>query len=376
MSILINAFSAKRGGGVTYLSNFFDNIPLKYNKKIFVLKSSDQSFKVSNKQITFINFNKYFSNPIIVLIWEFFFLKTFIKNKKITIYFSPGGIIPFSLKGLSIKKITMFRNMIPFNNDLMKEWPLGYARFRNFALSIILKRSMKNADKVIFISNYGYSVIREIINDIDKKKSIIYHGINKSFFRKKVKILNAPIKKKFINDGFIVYPSIIDVYKSQLEVVQSYKIVKEELNIKIPKLLLIGEEYGEYAKKVNKLIKINKLENDVFLIGPIKHKFMPWIYNKSKFTIFASKSENCPNILLEAMATGSGILCSKLKPMKEFAGNTVEYFDPSCPRSLAKKIIKFLNDEKLIKRYGSEAKLRAQKYNWKDTTIKTLKAID
>ena len=188
--------------------------------------------------------------------------------------------------------------------------------------------------------------------------------------------MNAPIKKKFINDGFIVYPSIIDVYKSQLEVVQSYKIVKEELNIKIPKLLLIGEEYGEYAKKVNKLIKFNKLENDVFLIGPIKHKFMPWIYNKSKFTIFASKSENCPNILLEAMATGSGILCSKSKPMKEFAGNTVEYFDPSCPRSLAKKIIKFLNNEKLIKRYGSEAKLRAQKYNWKDTTIKTLKAIN
>ena len=52
MVILINAFSAKRGGGITYISNFLENVPKNYKYKIIVLKTHKQIFKTKNKNIT------------------------------------------------------------------------------------------------------------------------------------------------------------------------------------------------------------------------------------------------------------------------------------------------------------------------------------
>ena len=373
MTILINAFSAKRGGGITYIKNFLENIPKSYNYKIIVLKTNKQQFHAKNKNIIYQNFNNLLSNPFILIIWEFFFLKRIIKINQIKIYFSPGGIISPSLKTSKIKKITMFRNMIPFDQALMKEWPPGYAKMRNWILSKQLLFSMKSADQVIFISKYGYSIIKKLIKDIDKRKKLIYHGVNNNFFRQNKKFQsNFPLNKKILQDGFIIYPSIIDVYKCQKEVIHAYQIAKKKIKSKIPKLLLIGEEYGDYSIKVRNLIKIYKLEKYIFVTGPIDHNFMPALYTKSEFTIFASKSENCPNILLEAMASGSGIICSNFKPMREFAEDTVEYFNPEKPKTLANKMIKLLENKKLIKVLGIKAKRKAKIYNWKKTTIETL----
>ena len=39
MVILINAFSAKRGGGITYISNFLENVPKNYKYKIIIKNS-------------------------------------------------------------------------------------------------------------------------------------------------------------------------------------------------------------------------------------------------------------------------------------------------------------------------------------------------
>ena len=53
------------------------------------------------------------------------------------------------------------------------------------------------------------------------------------------------------------------------------------------------------------------------------------------------KVKNCPNILLEAMASGKAILCSNFNPMPEFGGKAVEYFDPSNIHDIAEKIKSF-----------------------------------
>ena len=58
--IVINAFSAKRGGGITYLNNFLDNITSQDGFRISVLCYSSQKFEKINTQARYINSTIYF----------------------------------------------------------------------------------------------------------------------------------------------------------------------------------------------------------------------------------------------------------------------------------------------------------------------------
>ena len=370
--IVINAFSAKRGGGITYLNNFLDNITSQDGFRISVLCYSSQKFEKINTQARYIKFNNLFSNPVVTRIWEAFCLRYFLNIIKTDVYFSPGGIIDYSLNKSHFKKVVMFRNMIPFDESQKKKWPFGYTKIRNFLLSRILLKSMKIADLVIFISKHGKDIILKKTNGNLNKCVLINHGVSK-IFRKNTVLPTEEIRDQFDSD-YILYPSIIDVYKSQKEVVMAYeKLLREE--IELPKLFLVGEEYGKYSRDLRKYIINNGLSNHIILPGPVDHIFMPYIYKKSRFVIYASQSENCPNILLEAMASGKAILCSNFNPMPEFGGKAVEYFDPSNIHDIAEKIKSFLNRDELVKQLEEMSLEESKNYDWSTTTDKTLKSI-
>ena len=61
----------------------------------------------------------------------------------------------------------------------------------------------------------------------------------------------------------------------------------------------------------------------VEIVGPVEYKKLPELYKNSEIAIFGSICENCPNILLESMATGIPILCSDAQPMPEFAEDSL-----------------------------------------------------
>ena len=143
----------------------------------------------------------------------------------------------------------------------------------------------------------------------------------------------------------------------------------------MPKLILVGQKYGDYSKKIDDLIIEYKLSNKIFVTGEILHKYMPYIYRNAKFMIYASQSENCPNILLEGLASAKAIICSNFLPMKEFAGNSVIYFDPRSSIELASKIEKLLVDQHLVRKLETDSFKTSINYDWKLTADLTLSAI-
>ena len=62
--------------------------------------------------------------------------------------------------------------------------------------------------------------------------------------------------------------------------------------------------------------------------GSVSHNELHKRYANSDLCIFASSSENMPNILVEGMASGLPIACSKLGPMPEILKEGGVYFDP------------------------------------------------
>ena len=65
--------------------------------------------------------------------------------------------------------------------------------------------------------------------------------------------------------------------------------------------------------------------------GEIPYKELHQQYQQADIGVFASSCENMPNILLETMASGLPIACSKKGPIPEVLGKDGVYFDSEEP---------------------------------------------
>lgn len=311
------------------------------------------------------------TNPLLRVLWEKFELPNQLAAIGAEVLFCPGGLIN-TPKIASCKTVTMFRNMIPFDLSVRKKYPLGYMRFRNWQLERAMIKSMKKADLVIFISEFARKVILEIAGEDSIQGVTIPHGLSSHFKIAEGTIL--PRAHWLPKSEYILYVSIFDVYKSQLEVIRAYHQLK--INRNTPeKLILAGHNDSPYGIEVKREISRLGLENNVILPGNIPYLELPAVYQHAKINIFASTCENCPNILLEAMGAGRPILVSNYLPMPEFGGDAVTYFDPKSPTDLAEKITAIIDCPDTLARMAANARNRSRLFDWKKAAYSTWDAI-
>jgi glycosyltransferase involved in cell wall biosynthesis len=105
------------------------------------------------------------------------------------------------------------------------------------------------------------------------------------------------------------------------------------------------------------------------------YEALPTMYRHALINIFASESENCPNILLEALASGRPIVSSARPPMPEFGGNAVLYFEPRSPADLADKLASLLDEPQRMTDYGERGLEQSQLYRWETSAARTWEAI-
>lgn len=368
--ILINAFSAKRGGGQTYLINLLKRFKDNESMKVTLMISKDTTLKIENPNIEKIVINFPVNNPYLRSFWERFFLPSILKKEKVDILFCPGGVVGTKAPA-GCKTVTMFRNMIPFDLIQRKKYPIGLDRLRNYILNKVMLNSMEQADLVIFISNFAKKVIEGISNKGIKKAEVIPHGISDDF-----RLTGEDSRPVGLPESeYIVYASTVDVYKSQLEIAEAYKILKNKNVNRLPILLVGAEVKGRYSNSVNDKIKEYELEKEVLLVGSFPYSEMPLVYKNASFILFASQSENCPNILLESMASGKAVLCSDMQPMPEFGEAAVKYFDPRSPNDLANKLEEMFTNQNIILELEKLSNNQSLKYNWDKSANKTWEVL-
>ena len=365
MNIVINAFSARQGGGQTYLINLLNYLPIDQNLNIFVF--TDKSILLpEDPRLQRVETLWPVTNPIARLFWERFVLPFFLIYIRADVLFCPGGLIN-TWTPKKCRTVTMFRNMIPFDMKVRRRIPFGLARLRNILLRRAMLQSMKAADLTIFISNYAFSVIDGLIPI--KKKEIIPHGINNSF-----RELNLPQPKKFLRGEYFLYVSKFDYYKHHDTVIKSYSMLSNSIKEQY-KLVFIGElDSPEYTRCKDLVNKLGLNERIVFL-GSIPYKNLPAFYQNAYLNIFASSCENCPNIMLEALASGRPLLSSDVMPMPEFGADNVVYFSPYDEFSMKVAFESVVNNTEKEKAYAKKSLARSGHYCWHESAKNTWNAI-
>jgi len=367
MKIVINALSARQGGGQTYVKNLLANLPADADLEILVFAPASLKLPTDPRIRRGVT-SWPTENPLLRTVWEKLALPGILRAEKADILFCPGGVVA-TRAPRGCKVVTMFRNMIPFDKDALSRMAFGLQKLRSLILRRVMLRSMAEADLTIFISDYARDVIENLVRV--PHAVTIPHGINEAF-RTHGKTLERPA---WLPEGeYMLYVSKFDVYKHHREVALAYAGLPDALRARY-KLILVGETDEVLASEVMQLVKDRQLERDVIVAGPRAYDDLPPAYRNATVNLFASSCENCPNILLEALGAGRPVLSSNIPPMPEFGAEAAGYFLPTNPESIREAMEKALGDEDYRGNLAEASARRSDDFSWELTSRRTWKSI-
>ena len=245
--------------------------------------------------------------------------------------FVPGG----SYVGDFGPIVTMSRNLLPFEWREVRRFGWSVITLRLLLLRLTLSRTFRKADAVIYLTQYARDTVMKVTGAQRGRSVIIPHGIHPRFF--------LPLRPQRpvmeFNDAQpcrVLYVSIVDAYKHQWHVAAG---VAQLRSTGVPVVLdLIGPHGAGMNRLIETMRHVDPTGAFITYRGAVPYDELHKLYEYADIGVFASTCENMPNILLEGMAAGLPMACSRKEPMLEILGDAGVYFDPENADDIARAL--------------------------------------
>src|SRR6185437_8904332 len=266
------------------------------------------------------------------LYWQRFKLRTLAEEAGCDLLFVPGGMDNSGFRPF----VTMSRNMLPFEPEEAARYGWSVPRLRLLLLRGLQMRSFRNADGLIFLTEYARTTVSRSARATYPNTVVIPHGVSDRFLlapRPQLELSEYSTARPFR----VLYVSTVDLYKHQWHVVEAVARLRARgLPVSLD---LVGPAYPAGMRKLAPHLEGRpELAEFIHYRGAVPYEALHSMYERADLKVFASSCENMPNILLEAMMAGLPIACSRKGPMPEVLGEAGAYFDPDRPDEIAQAI--------------------------------------
>lgn len=223
----------------------------------------------------------------------------------------------------------------------------------------------KTAKELIVPTKKAYDLFKEKYK-VDKNVHIIPTGIEiEKFYKENIDNSMLERVKKELgikkNDFVILYVGRLALEKNVDFLLdnQDY-FVKNNKNVKLV-IVGSGPDYDRYVKKVNKL----RLDSNIIFAGKVPYNNIKYYYNIGNVFVTASTTETQGLTLIEAMSAGVPVVCINDESFNNTVINGLNGFIFNNKKEYRKAISDLINDEKLLSRLGSQARISTSQYSSK-----------
>lgn len=306
-------------------------------------------------------------------LWQRFSLSKAAVSEGCDVLFVPGG----SYSGSFHPVVTMSRNMLPFEWREIKRYGLTLSMLKLLLLRRVQGKSFQRSDGVIFLTKYARDAVQEVTGKLAGEIAVVPHGLNTRF--KKAPRMQRPITDYSQESTYtLIYVSTVSEYKHQWQVVEALGQLRQMTGWPI-QLDLVGSAGSGPLRRLHKAMDIWDPDRTwVKYHGLLEHERLHTLYQGADLGVFASSCENMPNILIETMAAGLPIACSKRGPMPEILRDAGVYFDPENPTDIAYALRQLISSPDLRAEAAGRSYNEAQQYSWErcvDSTFRFLAEI-
>ncbi|MBM3565869.1 MAG: glycosyltransferase family 4 protein [Alphaproteobacteria bacterium] len=345
--VLINALHARSGGGVTYLRNILPILAGDERLELHLFIESDQIglFHPIDEKIRVHAFPNV-ATPALLVAWEQVILPILGRVLGADVIFSPANFGCL----LSSRNVILLRNAI----SVVRIEPRPGRWLYWGALGLMTFLSTLRAVKVMAVSDYAArNLTFGFWRLMGKKVEIVHHGVSKQF-------APAPEVRR---ERFILLVSDIYVQKNFINFFRAAEIVCR----RVPdiRFKVVGASIDPwYGEQVESLVESLGIGDRVEFLGRRPLDEILGFYRKCLFLAFPSTAETFGNPLVEAMACGTPIACSRTSAMPEIVGDAALFFDPFDPGSIAEACLRMIEADELREALATKGMARARQFSW------------
>jgi len=356
-------FSVQKYGGITrYFTELIKNLPSEHQFSLPIIFSDNHYMSEYSKIFKNINFlpdrnfkgkpfirkKLYFINQI--------YSRYFISSNNFDL-FHPTFYDNYFLKLLKKPFIITVHdlNAIKFKG----------AFYKSGSMVPQMESLIKNANRIISISENTKKDLVEIFNLNPEKIDVIYHGFNK---RNNIKQCTNKIIDNF--GKYILYVGHRSLYKNFNTFAEAVsKLLKREKGVK---LVCVG---SPFTNKEKVLLSKLKIANRTIALS-VDDITLNYLYSNAMVFVYPSLYEGFGMPILEAFANNCPVCLSNTSCFPEIAQNAGVFFDPYDHESILSAIEKVIYDYDCSKEIIIAGQKRLTSFSWEKAAKETISSYN
>jgi glycosyltransferase involved in cell wall biosynthesis len=290
--------------------------------------------------------------PIINSLWRSFYLSEKIKKSGLDLFHGLSNELPSWIHKSGVRSVVTIHDLIFMN------FPGLYKAIDRKIYYEKVKYACEFADRIITTSRQTCSDLIHHLRVDPEKVEVIYQSISERFFLKYYMDDLEEVRKRYNLPGnFILTVGTIEPRKNQLGVLKALHRQK----IDIP-YVIVGRS-TPYKDQILEYVKKYQLQNRVYILHDVPDFDLPALYHLAMCMVYLSHYEGFGLPLVEAMACRCPVITSSVSSLPEIGNHAALYCNPEDEETVAKSILKLINNPDFSKEMSTKGEKRAQLFH-------------
>lgn len=227
-------------------------------------------------------------------------------------------------------------------NDLQR-W---YAR-------TLLSAVASRARAILCVSEFSAGEVQKYLRVPSERLNVIYPPISNPW-----KQLD-PEQPPRSGGRYLLAVGNVKKHKNMKRLIEAFGLVRDQ----IPHdLIIVGQQAGFINPEADLSSTTSLLEGRVRFTGHVSEADLRRHYRNADALVFPSIYEGFGSPVVEAMAQGCPVACSRAASLPEVAGDAALYFDPFSAEDIRRALLQIAGNEELRKHLGQRGLRRAEKF--------------
>jgi glycosyltransferase involved in cell wall biosynthesis len=303
--------------------------------------------------------------PVLIRWWLNHPVKKHLLRHHHDVFFSPDGFVPLNLE---IPKVSVVHD-VAFLRNPMHITP-AIRRFYDKWMPQFIHET----DHIITVSQFSKRELMAGYGLSDDKVTVVYNGVSPDF-RPLSNEKIADIRKLFFEGKpYFLYIGSIHPRKNILTLIRAFEIFKDKTNSDF-QLVIVGRP-SWYTREVFQSFNKSKWRDEIQMTGFVDAEAARNFIASAHALVYPSRYEGFGLPVVEAMASGTAVICSNVASIPEVAGDAALYFDPGSADELVTHLITIAEDEELRRKLIAAGCERIKKFSWDEAARSIYKVLE
>ncbi|MBC7231508.1 MAG: glycosyltransferase family 4 protein [Actinobacteria bacterium] len=297
------------------------------------------------------------------LTWRHLRLPLAMHRDGVDLHFSPSYFLPL---------LKVCPSVVVVHDITFKVHPEWFAADKRFRFDDLFWREVRRAERIVTVSEHSRGDIVRLLEVEPSRVTVIPEAADPFFRPVRDEALLEEVRSRYgLGREFLFTAGAIHTRRNLERLIEAVSLASRELGREL-ELLILGMP-APFTPPVD----IWGTARRCGMEGRLKHleyvsdEDLLLLYNACGAFVYPSLYEGFGLPVIEAMACGAPVACSKVTSLPEVAGEAALYFDPENVEDMARAVSRLAGDAALREDLSRAGMSRAASFSWRRAAEET-----